>query len=122
MPSSCPKCGTEIPDGVKGCPACGEGSIARIVLTGSSGKISSGIDIDIGQVLIRRVCGEEARFFDNRQFSLHKGSDAWTIVPNADAKNETFLNGAPLAGETKLDEGAEISLKGKAGFIKVSFF
>ena len=117
----CPKCGTEIPEGVKGCPACGEGSIARIVLTGSSGKISSGIDIDIGQTLASRVCGEESRFFDNRQFSLHKGDDAWTIIPNADAKNETFFNGTALTGEAKLDEGAEISLKGKAGFIRVSF-
>ena len=64
---------------------------------------------------------QSARFFDNRQFSLHKGDDAWSIIPNADAKNETFLNGTALSGEAKLDEGSEISLKGKAGFIRISF-
>lgn len=121
MATICPKCGTEIPEGERGCPACGAGSISRIVLTGAAGSMSSGIDIDFGKIHAGRICGEDSRFMDDKQFTLHKGDDAWTIITNASAKNETFLNGSPVTAETALDEGFEISLKGKAAFIKISF-
>ena len=121
MPTICPKCGTEIPDGTRGCPACGAGSIARIVLTGSSGSMSSGIDLDFGRIHGRRICGDDARFMDDKQFSLHKGDENWVISPNLSVKNETFVNGAAIAGDTAINDGDEISLKGKAAFIRVSF-
>jgi len=119
--ATCPKCGTEIPEGTRGCPACGAGSIARIVLTGASGSMSSGIDIDIGRIHAGRICGDDARFMEEKQFTLRKGDESWIISPNLAVKNETFVNGAAIAGDTALNEGDEISLKGKAAFIKVSY-
>ncbi len=121
MATFCTKCGTEIPEGTRGCPACGEGSIARIVLTGASGTMSSGIDLDFGRIHAGRICGEEARFVDEKQFTLRKGSESWVITPNLAVQNETFVNGTAITGDTALNEGDEISLKGKAAFIKVSY-
>ena len=65
--ATCPNCGTEIPEGTRGCPACGAGSIARIGLTGSAGSMSSGVDIVIGRIHAGRICGEDARFMDEKQ-------------------------------------------------------
>lgn len=119
--SICPKCGFDKPEGTRGCPVCGHGSIDRIVLTGSAGSRSSGTDIDIGKRLAQCICGEDARFMDEKQFTLRKGTESWIISPNPGATNGTFVNGAAIAGDTALEEGDEISLKGKAAFIKISY-
>ena len=74
-----------------------------------------------GKIHAGRICGEDARFVDERQFTLHKGDDSWILSPNLSVKNETFVNGVAVAGDTALNEGDEISLKGKAAFIKISF-
>lgn len=83
--------------------------------------MSSGIDLDFGRIHAKRICGEDARFMEDKQFVLRKGSESWTVSPNLGAKNETFVNGAPLSGVTELNDGDTISLKGKAAFIKISF-
>ena len=121
MERVCPKCGTMIPEGVSGCPACGDGALKRIVLTGAAGVFSSGIDIEFGQALARKTSGDESRFLECRQFDLKRVGDGWSIAPVAGVRNETFLNGASLAAESPLNEGDEISVKGKAAFMKVSF-
>ena len=117
----CPKCGTEIPEGTRGCPACGAGAIGRIVLTGTSGSMSNGQDLDFGRILAGRICGEDARFMDEKQFALRKGDESWMLSPNLSVKNETFVNGAPVSGDTALNDGDVISLKGKAAFITILF-
>ena len=121
MATICPNCGTEIPDGETGCPACGTGSISRIVLTGAAGSMSSGVDLPFGRIHAGRICGEDARFMDEKQFTLVKGDDGWILSPNLSVKNETFVNGSPITGDTLLNEGDEVSLKGKAAFIKISY-
>ena len=122
MPTLCPKCGAEIVDAMKGCPSCGYGSKERIVLTGSAGSVRSTTHLDIDQTLARRISGDDARFVDlTRQFTLRKGDENWFLCPNPAAKNETFVNGAAVSGDLVINEGDEISLKGKAVFIKVSF-
>ena len=119
--ATCPKCGTEIPEGTHGCPACGAEAVSRVVLTGSAGVMSSGVDLMFGRILAGRICGDESRFMDEHQFTLRKGDESWMLSPNMAVKNETFVNGVAVTGDTVLNEGDEISLKGKAAFIKVSY-
>ena len=123
MPTICPICGTEIVNVMQGCPACRHGSRETIQLTGSAGSMRSKTTIDIGQdPLTRRICGDDARFMDlTRQFTIRRGDENWFLCPNPAAKNETFVNGTAVAGDTVINDGDEISLKGKAAFIKVSF-
>lgn len=83
--------------------------------------MSSGVDFDFGRVHAGRICGEDARFVDERQFTLRKGGDAWVIVANANVKNATFLNGTAVIEETELKENDEISLQSKAAFIRITF-
>ena len=83
--------------------------------------MSSGIDIDIGRIHAGRICGDDARFMDDKQFTLRRSGESWIISPNLAAKNETFVNGREIAGDMALSEGDEISLKGKASFIKISY-
>ena len=58
---------------------------------------------------------------DEKQFALRKGDESWILSPNLSVKNETFVNGAAVAGDTALNDGDVISLKGKAAFITISF-
>ncbi len=83
--------------------------------------MSSGIDIDIGRIHAGRICGDDARFMDDKQFTLRRSDESWIISPNLAAKNKTFVNGAAITGDMALNEGDEISLKGKASFIKISY-
>ena len=121
MTKVCPKCGMEIPEETRGCPACGAGAVSRIILTGATGSMSSGVDLIFGRIHAGRICGEDAKYVTERQFTLCKGDDAWILSPDLSAKNATFVNGVAVAGDTALNEGDEISLKGKAAFIKISF-
>ena len=123
MPTICPVCGTEIVNVLQGCPACRYGSKETIQLTGSAGSMRSNTTIDIGQdPLTRRICGDDARFMEEtKQFTLRKGDTDWFVCPNPAARNETFVNGAVVSGDTVINAGDEISIKGKAAFIKVSF-
>ena len=121
MARLCPRDGSEIPAGTLPCPACGWRD--TIQLTGSADSMRSKTTIDIRQdPLTRRICGDDARFMDTtRQFTIRRGDEDWFLCPNLAIKNETFVNGTAVAGDTVLSDGDEISLKGKAAFIKVSF-
>lgn len=123
MSSVCSKCGTVIPDGETACPACGAGSINKVILTGANNYISTSRDLPFSRVYAKRVCGEDdARFFgDDTQFTLHKESDYWTIIPSPEAKNQTYLNDGPLTEEKELQEGDRISLKNQVALMQVSF-
>lgn len=119
MDNICPQCGTEIPEGSNGCQACGWGAIAKLQLSGKNGSISTAIGLEIGKVLGTKLCGDEARFMDDIQFKIRTADDKWFIKPYPRIKNPIHINGALIAGETAINDGDQISLKGKAAFIDV---
>lgn len=118
---TCSQCGTEIPTGSNGCPACGWGATPRITLSGVGGALSSAIGLEFGKSLASKVVGDDSRYMDDIQFFLDLRGDTWYVKPHPRLKNTVWLNGEQLAAETSLSDGDELSLKGKAGFIKVSF-
>ena len=117
----CDRCGTEYPDTENGCPACGYGSAAKLLLRGSAGEISTAIDLDFGKVLGSKVVGDDSKYMDDIQFMLRFKDDKWYVKPYPRVKNPLYVNGSPLAGETELSDGDRLSLKDKAGFIDVTY-
>jgi len=117
----CFRCGTEYPDTGNGCPACGFGSSPKIRLKGSSGEISTAIDIDFGKALGSRVIGEDVKYMDDVQFTLRIRDDKWYVKPYPRVKNPLYINDVEVSAETELSDGDRISLKGKAGFIDVTY-
>ena len=118
---TCSQCGTEIPAGCNGCPACGWGAVPKITLSGSEGSLSSAIDLEFGKSLAGKVVGEDAKYMDDIQFFLNLRGDTWYVKPHPRLRNPVWLNGTQLDTESPLSDGDELSLKGKAGFIKVNY-
>lgn len=117
----CAQCGTEIPDGANGCPACGYGSSVKLKLSGKGGELSTAVELEFGKALAAKVVGDEARFMDDVQFILKLHDDKWQIKPYPRVKNPVFLNGAQLTAESALADGDKLSLAGKAAFIDVNY-
>ena len=53
--NTCPNCGTEIPNGSNGCPACGYGALPKLKLVGESGELSTAIDLSFGKQFAEKV-------------------------------------------------------------------
>ena len=117
----CKNCGTKIPSGTIGCPACGNGAIPRLKLVGKNGQLSSLVDLDFGNALASKVCGDEAKYFNNINFLLKLKNDKWTVKQYPKTKNKVFLNGSEVLEESEIHSGYKISLNNKAAFIDVSF-
>ena len=115
----CGRCGTEYPDTENGCPACGFGASARLILRGPAGNLSTAIDLNVGKTLGAKVIGSDSRYMDDVQFMLRYHDDKWYIKPYPRVKNPLYVNGSELACETELSDGDKLSLKGKAGFMDV---
>lgn len=117
----CPKCGTEIPDDANGCDACGYGASVKLKLDGCAGHIVTSINLDFCKDMGLRICGNDAKFMDNIQFRLRVEDEHWYIKPYPRIKNPVFINGSQIDSESILNDGDEISLKGKAAFINVKY-
>lgn len=115
----CGRCGTEYPDAENGCPACGFGVAAKLVLRGTAGELSTTVDLDVGRTLGSRAVGPDSRYMDDVQFTLRRRDDKWYVKPYPRVKNPLYVNGSELACETELSDGDKLSLKGKAGFMDV---
>lgn len=120
MADICRQCGTEIPLGSNGCPACGFGSSVKLKLIGSAGEISTAIDLKIGKTLASKIVGDDSRFMDDVQFFLKTRDDKWFLKPYPRIKNPIFINGTEVTGEVELTSGDRISLKEKVAFMNVS--
>lgn len=117
----CSRCGTEYPDTENGCPACGFGSSPKLKLIGSAGEISTAVDLDFGKILGCRVIGDDCRYMDDVQFMLRFRDDKWYVKPYPRTRNPLYVNDTQISSETELSDGDRLSLKGKAGFIDVSY-
>lgn len=115
----CAQCGTEYPDTENGCPACGFGSAAKLMLRGQAGELSTAVDLDIGKNLGSKIVGSDCRYMDDVQFMLRFRDDKWYIKPYPRIKNSLYINGSALACEVELSDGDKLSLKNKAGFMDV---
>ena len=120
MADICIKCGTEIPPGSNGCPACGFGSAVKLKLVGEAGELSTAIDLQFGKALASKVVGVDSKFMDDVQFSLKTRDEKWFLKPWPRVKNPVYVNGAEISSEVELNTGDKISLKGKAAFMDVS--
>ena len=118
---TCLQCGTEVPDGANGCPACGYGASVKLKLTGKAGELSTAVGLEFGKTLAAKVVGDEAKYMDDIQFILKLHDDKWLVKPYPRVKNTVFLNGAQLAAESELSDGDKLSLAGKAAFIDVNY-
>jgi len=117
---TCSQCGTEIPPGANGCPACGFGAATKLKLVGASGELSTAIDLQFTKAMGSRICGPDAKFMDDVQFFLKTRDEKWFIKPYPRVKNPVYLNGSEISSEVELSTGDKISLKDKAAFIDVS--
>ena len=116
----CKSCGTKIPEGMVGCPACGAGAIPKLKLVGKDGELSSLVDLDFGRAFASKLCGDESKYFDNINFFLKRRDDKWMLKPMTRAKNKVFLNSSEVLEESEIHSGDRISLNDKAAFIDVS--
>lgn len=117
----CHQCGTEIPTGSNGCPACGFGSKVKLILSGKAGELSAAVDLEFGKTLGSKVIGDDSRFMDDTQFYLKVRDEKWYIKPFPRQKNPVFINGNQVTQEIELSDGDKLSLKDKAGFIDVKY-
>lgn len=115
----CTQCGTEYPDTENGCPACGFGAAAKLMLRGPTGELSTAVDLDVGKTLGAKIIGSDSKYMDEVQFMLRYRDDKWYVKPYPRVKNPLYVNGSALACETELSDGDKLSLKGKAGFMDV---
>jgi pSer/pThr/pTyr-binding forkhead associated (FHA) protein len=124
MSWKCPQCGVENDAKVDMCAGmCGHVRVYRLVLTSSSGQeLRFQVDTSVGRSALTTVCGEEARFASQPQFTVSRDAakSRWLIQHEPQATNITFLNGAPI-GTTPhpLSQGDVISLGAKRLALKV---
>lgn len=117
----CSQCGTEIPTGSNGCPACGFGSIVKLIISGKAGNMSIATDMEFGKSVAGKIVGDENRFMDDIQFFLKLRDEKWYIKPHPRQKNPIWLNGSELISESELNDGDKLSLKDKAAFMDIKF-
>src|SRR5262249_3894952 len=58
----------------------------------------------IGRHLVRPL-GDDARYFDDVQFTVDRDDEGWAVVPDDKATNETVLNGKKITNRTRLKAG-----------------
>lgn len=96
-----------------------------MVLRGAIGKgLSTRIDLDVGQRLLRGIVGDDAKYASELQFRLVRRSlEGWVLEAAAGTTNETWHNGAPVAARTTvvLRPGDEISLRGRRATVRIEF-
>ena len=64
--------------------------------------------------------GNDAKFFDEEQFSLERiAGDSWVIVARAGTTNQTLLNGTAVAGKARLRDGDVLSVGNEVRRISV---
>ena len=62
--------------------------------------------------------GEDAKYWENVQFTLDKQGDGWVVTHNAKAPNETLLNGKAVAGTQPVKNGDELAVGSESRGIK----
>lgn len=121
MSGQCRQCGSAVEPMALTCVVCNHSLVRAVRLEGSAGSVEASVATDIGEPILKRVIGEDARFATMAQFRLARGPDgAWMAQQSPGARNPTFVNGAALA-ETghRLADGDQLSLAGKAGHMTV---
>lgn len=106
----CPHCDTEFNGYV--CPGCGWHAYSRLNIVGQTGQTTSfGMSSKVGRKLIEKLCGDDARFANqDAQFLIERPDrSSWYALPSKSV-NPTFLNGKPLEGRTKLNNGDILSI------------
>ncbi len=121
----CPKCGTENDDHIASCHGmCGYVRYGKLVLVGATTgqEIRMNLDTAVGQSLLKRLVGEEARFASEPQFHLRRSEDeaAWLVMPEPRAVNATHVNGAKVGDAgVKVSDGTEITVGTNKALVKV---
>jgi hypothetical protein len=93
-------------------------------INGKAGSMQLRLPTAINPRIIKRIVGDDAKFFSDPQFTFVKpekfsGVD-WAIEPNLNATNKTYLNDTELAVRTTIQRGTVISLGNKrAGQITI---
>lgn len=111
----CQQCGHENEDSAATCQGCGGVRPARLALSSeATGKrLVMRISTDVGKHLLRGVVADDAKYGSDPQFRVtcDRANGVWMIQHHAEAKNPTFLDGAPLSAEpAALKEGAVVSI------------
>ena len=119
MSWTCKQCGlVNQDDGHVKCVGCFASKHGRLVLTGTSGSLSCGVETQIGNRNAKVLAGDDAKFFANHQFDLVREEDRWSLRAfNADANlpNLTLLNGVPCGdAPAQLKEGDIISIASRS--------
>jgi hypothetical protein len=116
MAWKCSECGLDNPvASSRCCDGCGFIRYGALTLVGPSAGpgITATVDTDIGRPLLAKEAGEEAIFASPRQFRLVKDAAlrSWAIVHAREARNPTYLNGAPLGeAPSALSDGDTVSI------------
>lgn len=118
---TCTQCGTEIPAGSNGCPACGFGSKVKLQLVGEAGTMTFPMNAEFGASQAGKVCGTDAKYMDETQFYVKVVDEVWFIKPHPRIRNKVYLNDAMITETTALHDGDRLSLKGKAAFMDVKY-
>lgn len=123
MSRQCRNCGTTIDPSSISCMVCHQSLVRAMRLEGAAGTVELAIGTVVGQALLRRIVGDESRFATIAQFRIERDhGGAWHLRPAPEARNPTFVNGAPVpdAGH-RLSDGDQVSLAGKAAHLTVRF-
>ena len=100
-----------------------QGSVL-LKINGKAGSMELRLPTAINPSIIKRIVGDDAKFFSEPQFSFVKPEKfsgvQWAIEPNLNATNKTYLNDKELTVRTSLQRGIVISLGNKrAGQITI---
>jgi hypothetical protein len=93
------------------------GGLYVLTITGQAGSMDLRIPTEINSPVIKRIVGEEAKYFSNPQYTFFKVPKfynvTWGIKPNPDATNKTYYNDQELVEPMSLVRGAVISIGNK---------
>ena len=99
----------------------GSANHPRLVLRGVGGQIGCSTEMTFGSRVLRRVLGDEAKYFDASHFVLRpQGARDWQISQCAGVSNPLYINGDLLGSESRaLVQGDKISLRDGVGSITI---
>lgn len=104
-------------------PPVGSANHARLVLRGVGGQIGCSTEMTFGSRVLRRVLGDDAKYFDGSHFVLRpQGRRDWQISQCAGVSNPLYINGDLLGSASRaLVQGDKISLRDGVGSITMDF-
>ena len=86
-------------------------------INGNNGSMALRLPTDINAAIIKRIVGEDAKYFSNPQYSFFKPEKfhgvLWGIKPNPDATNKTYINNQELIQPMIVSYGTTIAIGNK---------